>query len=387
MADTQNTSNPIRVANPSLDGQPRTYLTQDVDATGVALSVASVSGFPGTSDSDFYVLIGDYGDEKAEIKLIDSSATTGKVLTVAALTSSHGASDPVTLIEFNQIKFFGLDSADATTYNELEAKDIDPTAQYTEYTYTTTPAVYTFFSTAYYHSVSLNLSAYSEIIGSSSFTRRSTERVIKSAAIKALTQVDENPTSKLTWDIAVTVLQDGLDEISARKKRWEFWDTISTGTSTVSGTATISKPTDLTQLVRIKINGYQLDWITKNDYNSYTEGTTATGEPRYFVERNETYYLYPTPNAAYDIEYEYYKTPDVLSNMSTEIDIPLVPVLIYYCGAQFAYIRGNDKRGDKLYQMYVRLLEEQVEEYGGPAQDSTAEYIEQTSVYNNDMFI
>ena len=389
MADTQNTNSPIRVANPSLDGQPRTYLTQDVSATGTTISVASISGFPETGDSDFYVLIGDYGDEKAEIKLIDLAAagTTGKVFTIAALTSSHGASDPVTLIEFNQIQYFGLESADAITYNPLETKDIDPTAQYTEYTYTTTPALYSYFSTAYYHEDSTNLSAYSEIIGTSTFTRRSTERVIKSAAIKALTQIDENPTSKLTLDIAITVLQDGLDEISARKKRWQFWNTISTGTSTVSGTATIDKPTDLTQLVRIKIDDNQLEWITKNDYSRYTSGVTSTGKPLYFVERNEKYYLYPTPDGAYEIEYEYYKTPDVLSDMSTEIDIPLVPVLIYYCGSQFAYIRGNDKRGDKLYQMYIRLLEEQVEEYGGQMQDGTPEYVERTSVFNNEMFL
>jgi coproporphyrinogen III oxidase-like Fe-S oxidoreductase len=81
----------------------------------------------------------------------------------------------------------------------------------------------------------------------------------------------------------------------------------------------------------------------------------------------------------YDVEYEYYKVPDVINNMSTNIDIPFVPILIYYCGSQFAYIRGNEKKGDSLYKMYVNLLETQVEEYSGPAQDGDPEYIEQTS--------
>jgi hypothetical protein len=382
---TQPTRNSIKVANPAIENQPRTYLTQDVASSATTISVASISGFPGISDSDFYVLIGDYGDEKAEIRLVDASATSGKDFTITALTSSHEASDPVTLIAFNQVRYFGLSSSDSTTYNLLETKDIDPTSQFTEYSYTGT--TYGYFASAYYHSNSDEISGYSEIIDYSSFTRRSTERIIKSGALKALTTIDENPNSRLTWDIALTILQDGLDEIGARKKRWAFWNTTTTGTTTTANQNYIAKPTDLTQLIRIKIDGYQLDWLTVNDYNRYTDGATSSGTPSHYTELNGKYYLYPTPSGAFDIEYNYFKVPDVISNMSTEIDIPLVPVLIYYCGSQFAYIRGNDKKGDSLYKMYTKLLEEQVEEYSGPMQDGVAEYVERTSAYDDELFI
>jgi len=376
--------NSIKVANIDLKDSARTYLTQDVSVGGTSLSIASITGFPDTLASDFYVLVGDYGDEKSEIVLVDASATSGKVFTASALISSHEASDPVTFISHNQIKFFGMTSSTGTP-TLLDTLDIDTTAQFTEYTYTGT--TFSFFKTAYYHEDGDYESGFSEVINSSSFTRRSSERIVRSGARKALTTIDESPNSRLTWDIALETLQDGLDEVGARKKRWPFWNTITTGTTTTNNQNYIDKPTDLTQLVRIKVNGYQLDWFTKNDYNRYTEGTASTGQPSHFVERDQKYYLYPTPNGEYDVEYEYYKVPDVIGNLSTEIDIPLVPVLIYYCGSQFAYIRGNKTKGDALYEMYTRLLEEQVEEYGGPEQDGVAEYVERTSIFDDELFV
>lgn len=380
---TQPSPYSVKVANPDLSMNPRTYLTQDSSSGGTELNVASISGFPTTAD--FFVLIGDYGDEKAEIKLIDVSGTSGKTFTIATMDSSHEASDPVTLIEYDKIKIYGLLSEDATVYNVIETKDLDVTAQFTEYVYT--GSTYSYFSTAYYNSNLDEISGYSEIVGSTSFTRKSVNRIIKSAARKALTTIDENANSRLTWDIALETLQDGLDEIGARKKRWEFWNTLKADTTTTSGTAYINKPTDLTQLVSIKVDGYKMQWISNTDYSRRTEGVTSSGRPSNYTEINSKYYLCPTPNDSYDVVYNYYKVPDVITNMTTEIDIPLVPVLIYYCGAQFAYIRGNERKGDSLYQQYVRLLEEQVEEYSGPFQDADAEGIERTSNLNDNYII
>lgn len=374
---TQITNNSIKVANPEVDGNPRAYITQDSSVGATSLAITSTSGFPTTGN--FYILVGDYGDEKSEV--IRVTTVSGKTLTVDALANSHEASEPITKILYNQIRFYGMNSEDeAPGTNTLATSNIDATAQYTEYIYT--GSTYDYFATAYYNSDGDQISGYSETVRGASFTRRSTERIIRSAALKALTQIDDNPGSRLTMDNAITILQDGLDEISARKKRWPFWNTMSTGTTTATGINYIAKPTDLTQLVSIKVDGHKLDWFTKNDYNRYTEGTTSTGKPTHYTEKNGKYYLFPTPNSEYDITYEYYKVPDVISNMSTEIDIPFVPVLIYYCGSQFAYIRGNEKKGDSLYQMYVRLLEGQVEEYGGPEQDGVSEYVERTSILN-----
>ena len=374
----QPTINTIRVANPEIEGNAKSYLTSDIDASSTSLSMASSSGFP--SSGYFYLLIGVYGDEKAEIVL--ASSISGTTVTVSGTSHSHSASEPITFIEYNQIVYYGLGTeTEVPGSHILKTLDIDPTAQFTEYT--DDSGSYDYFVTAYSNEHDTEISGYSEVISSSSFTRRSTERIIKSAALKALTKIDENPGSRLTLDIALTILQDGLDEISVSKKRWPFWNTVATD-STVADTSYTSKPTGLTQLVRIKVKDTTLIWISGATYNLYTDtSTTQKGQPAYYTERDGKYYLYPTPDKAYDVEIEYYKVPDVISNMSTEIDIPLVPILIYYCGAQFAYIRGNDKKGDSLYEMYIRLLEEQKEEYGGPAQDGTPESIEWTSDLNN----
>jgi len=172
----------------------------------------------------------------------------------------------------------------------------------------------------------------------------------------------------------------------AKKRRWPFLRMIDTSISTVIGQQYISKPTDLLLPEFIKVNGRKIDFISQTEYNNYTATgeTVPTGQPIYYTSKNNKYYLYPTPDAVYAVIYDYYKIiAEITSNLSTEIDFAFVPILIYYSAAQFAYIRGNDKRGDKMYAMFSKLLDDQIVEYSGPEQTGDAEYIERTSPYND----
>lgn len=379
---TQQTINKIRVANPPLEDNARAFLTQDVAAGATTIPITSTLGFPGTTADDFYAIIGDYGDEKAEIVLVAASSLTGTAATISPLVKSHEASDPVTYVGYNKINFYGLSTPTSSTHNLITSKDIDTTEQYTEYTYTAT--AYSYFSTAYFDEANDEISSYSEIISSTSFTRRSAESIVYSAARRANTTIDENKNSRLNLDIALEILQDGLDEIAAKKKRWAFWHTIDSSESTVATVPYISKPDDLTQLETIKVGDRYLRWITPSDYRAYSSGVKSTGKPEFYTERNGLYYLYPVPDSAYVVEKEYYKVPDVINNMSTELPIPLIPVLKYYCSSRFANIRGNETRASKDDEMFNSLLMDQIEEYTGPMQDGDAEYIDSTSELNED---
>jgi hypothetical protein len=265
----------------------------------------------------------------------------------------------------------------------LVTANIDCSAQYTNLYYEATTAVY--FEIAHYNSSTTELSAFSEEISAASFTRRSAKRIIESAAIKALTTIEESFGSELTWDKALTIVQDGVDEIMARKRKWPFLHKIDTSISTVIGQEYITQPTDMVQLEFIVIDGTKLDFISKLRYNQYTKDGTVlvNGKPAFYTIKNNKPYLYPTPDSVKVVTYEYSSNIALIENLSTEIALAFVPILIYYCAAQFAYIRGNDKRGDKMYAMYGKLLEQQVEEYSGPDQSGDAEEVEQTSILNN----
>lgn len=385
---TQPQNNRIKVANPPIEDEVRAYLTSDVAIGATTLSTLDNTGFIITGTADYYVLIGEYGSEKAEIVLVDANAlTTGNSsLTISATKYSHEASDPVTFIRYNQIQFFGAIASWGAKVL-LETKDIDPSNIFTEYTYT--GDTYNFFYTAYYNTTDDEISGYSDEIQNSSYTRRSIKRIIESGLRKALTTIDEGIDAKLSWDIAIETVQDGIDEIYARKRRWPFLRAINEGTTTTASQQYIAKPSDLLMLEFIKIDGKKIDMVGRNKYNNYTASwtTISTGAPACYIEKNDKYYLWPTPDNAYDVVFEYYKTvATITSDLSTEIPLAFVPVLIYYAASQFAFIRGNDKRGDKMYGMFIKLLEEQVVEYSGPEQMGDAEQIEHTSIYSEEHY-
>lgn len=377
----QPTVSKFKIANPTLDGNDATFVSSDTAAAATTLPVLSTNGFVITGTSDYYILVGNYGEEKAEIKLVDANGanTDADSFTVAALSFSHSASDPVTFIDYNQVKIYGRTTSGGAN-NLIATIDIDPSRQYTDYTYE--GDTYSYFITSYYNSTGDKESAFSEEITSTTFSQISAKKVIESGLRKAMTKIDENQNSTLSWDIAIDVLNDGLDEIMSRKRKWSFLHTISSLTSTVGGTAYIAKPDDLSILEHLIINSYTLAWMTRYKYDSYTHNgtTSSTGNPTHYTTKNNKYYLYPVPSGAYAIIYEYYKYPTRITDLSQALDREFITILMYYCAAQFSYIRGNDKRGDKMMVFFQNALERQVEEFTGPDQLGDGEPIEQTNI-------
>lgn len=388
MSTIQPSTFTIQIPNPSLEDNPRTYLTADIAVAGTDLPVLATTGFVITGADDYHVIAGDYNQEKSEIKLVDASdvGTDATGFTVAALSFSHAASDPISFIAWNQIRFYGMTSATGDK-NLLTTKDLDVTKQFTEYIYDQTAGAtsYTHFCAAYYNSTDDEISEYTDILEGVTFGRKTVKRIIKSGLRKAMTQIDESPNSKLTWDIALEVFGDGIDEIITRKRKWSFLRKIdSTSTDTVVNQAYVDKLSDISLLEFLIVDDYSLTWMSLLEYNTYTKSgaTITSGSPTHYTEKNNKYYLYPTPNAVYDVTYEYYKIPAIVSTLSTEIDSQFIALLVYYCASQFALIRGNDKRSDKMYIVFQKLLEQQVIEYSGPDQTGQAESIEQTAWVN-----
>jgi len=383
---TQPQFNSIRVSNPPLDGNSRTYLTSDVAAAGTSLPVLSTAGaqFLNSGLIDYYVIVGDYDLEKAELTLVDASddGTTSTAFKTGALVHAHSVSDPVTYIPYNQVKIYGAASSggDKTLIDTI---DIDPTAQYTEYVYTGSD--YTYFYTAYFNSTLDTISDYSDEITTTTFSHNSVKRIIQAGLRKALTKIDESEGGVLSLDVAVEVIQDGIDEIINRKRKWPFLNKIDETLETTADTKYLSFPSDLLQLEHVIVDSQPLRWMSKLDYDKYDYATTTTitGIPQAYTIKNNKIYFYPTPSSVLDVTLEYYKNPAVIDSLTDTIDQPFVVMLTYYCASVFAYLRGNDKRGDKMKAQFDSLLEQQVIEYTGPAQVGQAEYVERTS-YEND---
>lgn len=380
----------LKIVNPQVSDSPRTYLTADVDAaaTATSLTILSKRGFfkADRNNKDyFFILAGDYNQEKTEIKYITADDTDNKTLAVASLSNSHSAADPITYIDYDQIKIYGA-TLPGGTKTLLATINIDPTQSFTEYIYEyisgVNPILYSYFITAFFNSKLTLISEYSEEVEGTTFNRRSIKRIIESSAIKALTKIEESPTSILNWSNAVDIVQDGVDEIQVRKRTWPFWRSSYSGIFTQADVAYIEKPTNLAAMEFMKIDGTKVSYISRTKYIQLTGNSdtpSEKGRPVYYTDKNNRFYLIPCPDRQYTVDIDFYATPATLVELSDTVPLAIVPILIYYCSAMFAYIRGNDKRGDKMYAMFIKLLEQQVDEYSGPDQTGDAESIETTN--------
>ena len=376
----------IKTANIPLYEEKRTYLSQDAASGTTSIEVLSTIGFTITGTTDYYILIEQYGDEKAELLLVDANDETYTNATgfkVSALKFAHSASAPVTYIPYNQIKIYGRTTSGGAN-NYIATVDIDCSENYTEYVYKAED--YSYFVTTYYNSTTFEESAESDEIENGDFGHNSVKRIIKSGLRKAITKIDENQTGELSWDTAMEVVEDGIDEIITRKRKWSFLHKVdSTTYDTVAGQSYVSLPTDCLIVQNVKIAGSKLKWISEYDYNKMIDGTTQQqGTPYCYTIKNNRVELYPVPSAAADVTYEYFYNPARITNLITEIPQPFVVLLTYYCGSQFSAIRGNQKKADTLYSKFLTILEQQVEEYTGQIQDGDAQYAEFTS-YENDL--
>lgn len=141
--------NNIFLGNPDLHNSPTTTLEQDVAVGGTTLNVSATTGFATivAAATYYYLLIGSYGTKTSEIVLASVKADT--TFTVGACKYSHSASDPVTYIPYNQVKFYGRVTSGAAE-NLLATVNIDCSQQFTSYEYTGT--TYYYFVSTYYRS-------------------------------------------------------------------------------------------------------------------------------------------------------------------------------------------------------------------------------------------
>ena len=390
----QTTRVKIEIANPPLDNNQRTYLSTDLAAGAgdtTSLIILSKEGFLGNDHRDdtyFYVLIGEYGWEKSEIVRIIANDTVDTILNTTGDTIkyAHSTSEPVTFIPYNQIKYYGMTSTGGTKVALSPAElAIDTTQQSTTFIYEGTD--YIFFVATYYDEANTTESQDTDEITGTSFASSSAKRVIDAAVKKALTNIDENPDSNLTWQIAKETLQDGIEEILARKRKWSFLHEVDTSQTTIADIAYVSLPSDEVQIQFVVVNNRKCNWMSPLEYQKHVySGTTptSTSEPTNWTLRDDKIYLYPTPNGAYAVIIDYHENVATISDLNTTIKRPFIIPLMYYCAAQFSFIKGNDKRGDKMYSLFRAVLEQQVEEYSGPVQSGDAEQVEQTSIYSGE---
>lgn len=157
------------------------------------------------------------------------------------------------------------------------------------------------------------------------------------------------PTAEEEVDIVRQIKDADLD-VQIKWFNWNYlWSEHTT--NTVSGTSTISSPTDIMQwnidsvVYDPSSDNYQpLVFVEWKEYrDNYKFGVVESGTPEVFtVKPDNVIDVYPTPDSATSIKAEYWQTPTELSADSDVSAIPARFHRIIICRAKIFYGEQND---------------------------------------------
>jgi hypothetical protein len=146
--------------------------------------------------------------------------------------------------------------------------------------------------------------------------------------------------------------------LQAHAVDWKFlWTFPSAPITTGAGTSTYAGPSDLNVWKRdaFVIDGIQISEDNVMDYNAATfPRGAATGRPySVYIMPNNQIRLFPTPNAAYDIEYEYYRKPVEMAQANgsqSVIPSPYDWVIVYEALSYYATFENAAESAAKAQQ-------------------------------------
>ena len=125
----------------------------------------------------------------------------------------------------------------------------------------------------------------------------------------------------------------------------------------------VQMPTDWIETVRFSItsgNTYRLELVSRDDMLEYRQKTAdASGRPRFYANIGDTIEVFPTPDADYTMQLQYYaKTPALSdSNASNWLLLDAPDVYLYGTLIQSAPYLQDDARTQTWAALYAAALQ------------------------------
>ena len=200
----------IDIAIPAIDDKEVTYLTDEVLASGVTLTIKSNAGFA----QNVYAIFEDVGSRKSEIKRITAVVTAGTALTVAATTFSHGVGTKITLVRYDQVEIYGSSSAsDAAPTLIGSAENINVAEGRNQIKAATT---YTYYYARFKDSNAGTYSSYSDSVAATGLTAQARGEIKK----EFLSIYNERVDDLITDEWLNRAINRWQRELSKRRKYW-----------------------------------------------------------------------------------------------------------------------------------------------------------------------
>lgn len=292
------------------------YLVNSYSSATSTLYVTNTEGFA----VDKYVLIGNFGSESAEILKIASvtdstGALTFKTELGAAATTrfAHSESTKVSVIAYNQVKFYYETTSTFTGNNLLTTVDIQPSDWFTVYDDIVNSTNYGFFR--FYNSTTLTFSDPSNAIPYSGFTYNTTKNIIDSF----FSLLNNKELKLISFEETMLWLNEGYSLMRNQLNlvNTEYGAAVPVTLNVLAGVSEYLLPADFSDLLSFVDNqGLKIDFIKLPDVSSYT-----MSQPRYYI-RGKYLGLAPTPSVDYTAVYRYTTKAPIINSYDDEIDLP-----------------------------------------------------------------
>lgn len=343
----------LTINSPTLEDAEKTVLTDPVSPLAVALYVKSSQGYANNQ----YIIIGEPGAEKTEMKQINAAITDDLVLPTTATEYSHNEGDPVYYARYNQIKIYKASSLTGA-YALLTTEDIDVDNKGLITVYDDTTGLSTdYYKISYYNSQTTLESSLSDPIPGGGISTN-TVRYIADSVLKEAQDENESITDRqeiLDW------FNECQSDVKNRRRKWAFLYDRAVSTRTASrGYYTLSTDfgvTDVDVIDHVDYNyndgsttdiTYRLRYVPKEEFDYQTEDNDAETDDNTQIwtwdEATDYLWINPVPDTTQTAAYYlyYYKN---FNELNSDGDVGEVPDTNIY--KMYALMRYFTKKGDQ----------------------------------------
>lgn len=312
------------------EGARFAFLTDNYSAGVSTINVTVVTGF----NVDDFILIGDFGQETAEIFRIASvNASTGDIVlhdkngNGASLLYGHAESSKVYQLEYNQIRFYWTASSGTIsdenpvfdTSNPLTGYvDIDPSALYSTYADVTHSSGFGWFT--YFNSTTLTISTNSNPIPYGGFDANTTasvfadfESMLNVSQFKLVSRADE-----FSW------LNEGLSLLKNKLNltNVEYTVGLPVTLSVVAGTQEYQLPSDFSDMISVSFSSNAFSPVSIPFLPVYKIDSYPSLNTTVYYLRNRYIGFAPLPTSSFTVQYRYRARAVRVTSLSDYIDLP-----------------------------------------------------------------
>lgn len=277
----------LRAYNPDLIKDVVTnFLTVDEASASATIEVESITGI---ADND-YLLLGEFGQETAEIVQVKGSPTGTTVTLEASTAKNHNRGDSVYVIDRNQVEFSRATTltgskTDPITGSTTVPQAIQPDQIWSIYVDTANTTGFGFYR--FKNEEDSTYSNYSESIPYAGYTEQSLKEIFDSVLLD-LGYTDEHGepvwTDRISRTAGFKAVKDCQEDLAKSRQRWSYLTNFDVTVSELStGEDAYDLPSDIAyENRRSMVNGVRIGnnekliYIDKETFNENREGVSKT---------------------------------------------------------------------------------------------------------------